>query len=394
MFASRTSWDLVPNPLTAAVSRRRASGAELLDLTESNPTRCGFTYDRETILRALADPRSLSYDPDPRGLLAARTAVGDYYRSRAGNHPSSADTVSPDRVFLTTSTSEAYSFLFRLLCDPGDEVLVPAPSYPLFEFLAGLENVRLAPYQLLYDHGWQIDFHSLERALTDRSRAVLVVHPNNPTGSYVKREELTMLEALCGARDLALIADEVFLDYPHDSVARSSFVQNRDVLTFTLSGLSKIACLPQMKVAWIVISGPDDLRRDAISRLEVVADTYLSMNTPVQLATPALLDQRAGLRVQLMGRITRNLHELDCMLQSQPACARLQVEGGWYAVLRVPVTRSDEELAVELVDKSGVLVHPGHFYDFASDGYLVASLITPPAVFYTGIARILEFFSR
>ncbi len=246
----------------------------------------------------------------------------------------------------------------------------------------------------MYDHGWQLDFHSLERAITDRSRAILVVHPNNPTGSYVKREELTMLEALCAARGLALIADEVFLDYPHDAVARSSFVHSGDVLTFTLSGLSKISCLPQMKIAWTVISGPTDLRRDAASRLEVIADTYLSMNTPVQLATPVLLDQRAGLRVQLMGRITRNLHELDCMLVSQPACARLDVEGGWYAVLRVPVTRSDDELAVGLVENSGVLVHPGHFYDFPSDGYLVASLITPPAVFYTGIARILEFFSR
>ncbi len=395
MFASRTRWNLARNPLSAAVEKRRASGAELLDLTESNPTRCGFDYDQAAILGALADARSLVYDPDPRGLLPAREAVCGYYRERAsGAAPSFADHISPEQVFLATSTSEAYSWIFRLLCDPGDEVLVPVPSYPLFEFLAGLADIRLAPYHLIYDHGWQIDFHSLEHAITPRTRAILVVHPNNPTGSYVKGEELIALDVLSAARELAIIADEVFLDYAHDSVPRPSFVANHDLLTFTLSGLSKISCLPQMKLAWTVVSGPDSLRREALARLEVIADTSLSMNAPIQHAAAALLGQRTRMQAQLAARLLENLSALDHALRGHPACTRLQIEGGWYAVLRVPATRPDEELAVRLVEDCGVLLHPGHFYDFSADGYLVLSLITPAAAFATGVARVLEFVSR
>lgn len=318
----------------------------------------------------------------------------------------------------TTSTSEGYSYIFRLLCNPGDELLVPKPSYPLFEFLADLEDVKLVPYPLIYDHGWQMDFPSLEKALTPRTRGVVVVHPNNPTGSYVQAHELSLLNAFCrehgagkggsgnegssksasdksGSGDgcLALIVDEVFLDYAHDAKPRQSFTANQEVLTFTLSGLSKVSALPQMKVAWIAVSGPPHETVTALARLEVIADTYLSMNAPLQWATPVLLDQRKSLQAQLLDRVRGNLVELDRQLATQKTCERLAVEGGWYAILRVPVTKSDEDLSIELLQKKSVLVHPGHFYDFPSDGYLVLSLITQAAEFGAGVGRILELLN-
>jgi aspartate/methionine/tyrosine aminotransferase len=268
-------------------------------------------------------------------------------------------------------------------------LLVPKPSYPLFEFLADLQDVKLTPYPLIYDHGWQMDFPSLQKAVTERTRGVVVVHPNNPTGSYVHDTEFKMLNAFCREHKLAIIADEVFLDYQLTGSAYRSFAGNREVLTFTLSGLSKIAALPQMKVAWVVTSGPSESESEATGRLEVIADTYLSMNAPIQWAIPALLAQRTDIQKQLQERVKENLAELDRQLAGQKACARLVVEGGWYAVLRVPVTRSDEELAIELVREKQVLVHPGHFYDFPRDGYLVLSLITPPMEFSEGIRLVL-----
>jgi len=393
MFARRTNWNLKPNALAAAIEEHRAAGKKLLDLTASNPTTCGFRYDEREILDALGNPAALKYEPAAKGLLSAREAVAGYY---AGRHRFSGNLfeVDPDMIFLTTSTSEAYAYLFRLLCDPGDELLVPAPSYPLFEFLADLNEVRLVPYALIYDHGWQMDFHSLEAALTDRSRGVLVVHPNNPTGSFVKPEEAAALSMLCARRDMAVIADEVFLDYLLDGTEPASFAGNRAALTFTLSGLSKIAGLPQMKMAWVVVNGPSALQRDAIARLEVIADTYLSQNAPVQLATPRLLARRCDVQGQIISRLRDNLAELDRQLAGQQLCRRLHVEGGWYAVLRVPVTGSDEELAISLVKEQSVFVHPGHFYDFPSDGYLVLSLLTPMAEFQEGVMRILKSLSE
>jgi aspartate/methionine/tyrosine aminotransferase len=386
MFAKRTNWNLAPNRFTVALEKHRAAGRELLDLTASNPTEVGIRYDGLSILKALVDLRALEYRPEPKGMLRAREAVAQYYRERAG------DEVGPENIILTTSTSEAYTYVFRLLCEPGDEVLVPAPSYPLFEFLAGLQDVRLAPYELVYDHGWQIDSHSLEKALSPRSRAVLVVHPNNPTGAYVKPAEAAALNELCAGRRLAIVADEVFLDYAHDAAARPSFAQNRDALTFTLSGLSKISGMPQMKFAWIAVSGPRELAQEALARLEVIADTYLSINAPIQLASPELFRQRLSFQADLLARIRANLAELDAQLAQQKAVCRLDVEGGWYAVLRVPVTRTDEALAIELLERTGVLLHPGHFYDFHSDGYLIVSLITPAAAFAEGLRRVLAFF--
>jgi alanine-synthesizing transaminase len=385
MFSDRTNWKLTRNRLTEALEDVRSSGARVLDLTVSNPTRVGLRYDEPLILQSLASPRAMDYDPQPKGLLAAREAVAAYYRGEHDVHG-----LEPEQLILTTSTSEGYSFVFRLLCNPGDELLVPKPSYPLFEFLADLEDVKLVPYPLIYDHGWQMDFPSLEKAVTERTRGVVVVHPNNPTGSYVRPNERKSLNRFCQEHLLALIADEVFLDYVHDRGSQQSFASNQEVLTFTLSGVSKISALPQMKVAWIAASGPAAEVEPALARLEVIADTYLSMNAPIQWATPALLDQRKSVQQQLLDRVLGNLAELDRQLASQKTCQRLQVEGGWYAILRVPVMQTDEELTIALLRRKSVLVHPGHFYDFPSDGYLVLSLIAAQDDFSEGVNRLLE----
>ncbi len=388
MFSRRTDWKLTPNRFTEAQRELRAAGRDLLDLTVSNPTRAGLHYDAESILSSLSRPEAMDYDPQPKGLASAREAVAAYYREQHGECE-----VDPESLVLTTSTSEGYSYVFRLLCNPGDEVLVPKPSYPLFEFLADLGDVTLAPYPLIYDHGWQIDFPSLYKAVNQRTRAVVVVHPNNPTGSYVSEGERKSLNSFCQENSLALIVDEVFLDYPHDGVPRPTFAVNRDVLTFTLSGLSKISGLPQMKLAWVATSGPIDAATEAMERLEVIADTYLSMNTPIQLAATMLLQQRNNIQPLLLDRLRVNLAELDRQLAGQKSSRRLHLEGGWYAVLRVPVTQSDEDLAIEILRKASVLVHPGHFYDFPGDGYLIVSLLTPVAEFREGVGRIRELLN-
>jgi alanine-synthesizing transaminase len=385
MFAKRTNWNLETNRLSAALAAHRAAGKPLIDLTVSNPTECGFRYDEEVILSALRNPAALKYEPNPRGLDVARGAVAQYYAERAA-------IVSNDDIFLTTSTSEAYSYVFRTLCDPGDELLIPAPSYPLFEFLADIQDVRLVRYQLIYDHGWQIDFHALEQAITPRTRGVIVVHPNNPTGHFTKPEEMRKLSELCATHGIAIIADEVFLDFALGEKGITTIVANSGALTFTMSGLSKICGLPQMKAAWLAVNGPEALRVDALARLEVIADMYLSMSAPIQWAMPALLGQRHSFQAQVIDRVSENLSELDRQLARQKSCSRLEVEGGWNAVIRVPATRSDEELALELLAADSVYIHPGHFYDFPSEGILVVSLITPENEFSSGLRQLLLKF--
>jgi aspartate/methionine/tyrosine aminotransferase len=388
MFSSRTDWDLTPNRLAAELERMRARGRTVLDLAESNPTACGFKYNRRAILRALARPAVFQYHPEPRGMASARQAVAEYYRRRGSR--AAALRVDPERILLTASTSEAYSFLLRLLCEPGDQVLVPSPSYPLFEFLVGLNDVQLVPYPLVYDHGWQLDLHSLESGITPRTRAVVVVNPNNPTGSFVKRQELEALNSMCARRGLALVADEVFLDYPHDGRVRPSLAANRGALTFVLSGLSKISALPQMKLAWVVVNGPKSEVQRSLDRLEVIADTYLSVSTPAQLALPGLLAQRRPIQAQIRRRVAANRRQLAQQLASHPACRVLEAEGGWYAVLRVPAMGPDEGLALSLLRRHAVQVHPGHFYGFEGEGYLVLSLIVPQNRLREGLRRLLS----
>ena len=387
MFAGRTNWNLTTNKLTQALAGHRASGREVLDLSVSNPTECGFRYDQKAIMRALCSPASLEYHPDPKGLEQARRAVAGYYEGRGGM-------VKPEEIILTTSTSQAYSYVFRLLCNPGDELLIPTPSYPLFDFLADIQDVKLKRYPLIYDHGWQIDFHGLQQAMTERTRGVIVVHPNNPTGHFTKPAEMAQLSQICATRQMTIIADEVFLDFALEEQRPQSFTSSQEALTFTLSGLSKISGLPQMKFAWLATSGPENLKTEALSRLEMIADTFLSMNAPVQLAAAAFLEQRYSFQSQLMQRVRNNLKELAGQLAAQRHCSRLELEGGWYAVLRVPATRSDEELAIALLQEKDVYVHPGHLYDFHQEGILVVSLITPESVFATGLARLLEVVTR
>ena len=386
MFSDRTHWNLEENRLSGKLAQLRASGQTILDLTHSNPTECGFNYYEPGIEHALAQPTSLIYRPDPRGIKSARQAICAYYQQQQVHLPA-------DDLILTCGTSEAYSFAFRLLCNLGDEVLIPAPSYPLFDFLADLSDVKLVRYPLLYDHGWQIDFAALAAASSSRTKALIVVHPNNPTGHYASPAEQSKLADFCVQRGIALIADEVFLDFSLQNSRPRSIASSHQALTFTFSGLSKICGLPQMKLAWIAVSGPSDEQAQALARLEVIADAYLSVGTPVQLATPELLATRAEFQAQVIARVQENLRELDAQLSRQSACNRLLCEGGWAAVLRVPATQSDEDLAITLLSKKGVYVHPGHFYDFAQPGHVIVSLIVREDEFAEGIRRALAHFN-
>jgi alanine-synthesizing transaminase len=388
MFSQRTNWNLSPNRFAQTIEGLRASGAKLLDLTVSNPTQCGFHYDTQAILSAFQNVNALLYEPLPKGLLSARQQVVRYYLQ---DHHARLD---PESIILTTSTSEAYSYVFRLLCNPQDAILVPKPSYPLFDFLADLQDVSLIPYSLEYAHGWLVDFHSLALALSPRTRAILLVHPNNPTGSYLRDEEVRRFYEICRERELALIVDEVFLDYSFEDSSAKTFAANHEVLTFTLSGLSKIAALPQMKVAWVATTGPGSLVDAALNRLEVIADTYLSLNAPTQWAFPTLFEQRRFLQPQILERIRENHKNLQSMLAPQATCELLDAAGGWYAVLRVPPRHTGEDLVIELLQKHHVVVHPGHFYDFPKDVFLVVSLIAPAEVFLEGISRLLRFLEE
>ena len=385
VFSTRTQWNLTANRLSQLLERKRRRGEIVLDLTESNPTRVGLVAAAD-LLAPLSAEAARCYEPAPLGLPAARGAVAADFTGRGLE-------VSEERVVLTAGTSESYAFLFKLLCDPGDVVLVPRPSYPLFEFLARLESVGVATYPLVHDGEWHVDPTGLRLALDEqpRARAICVVHPNNPTGSFVKREEAAALLALAAQRGVAVVSDEVFADYAlaDDPRRLPSFASDAPVLAFTLGGLSKSCGLPQMKLGWIVVSGPPDARREALARLEVIADTYLSVSTPVQLAAPSWLARRAELTRPIAERIASNLATLRELVVEAPLATLLGVEGGWYAVLRVPATRSEEELVVAMLERHGVLVHPGFFFDFAHEAYLVLSLLPQSDVFCEGVARLL-----
>ncbi len=383
MFSERTRWDLRPNRLAERLAAKRAAGARVLDLTESNPTRVGLACP-EDVLDALARAEARGYEPQPFGLRRAREAVAaDYARRGAA--------VDPDRIVLSASTSEAYAFLFKLLCDPGDELLVPRPGYPLFDFLATLESVQVRSYPLRYDGEWRVDLAVLRASLTPRTRAVVVVSPHNPTGACLTREEQDAIEALCATHDAALVSDEVFADYTfrEDPGRMASVARDGPALAFALGGLSKSCGLPQLKLAWTAVTGPEPLRRDALARLEVVADTYLSVSTPVQVAAPELLARRPELHAPIRARLGRNLETLRGAIAPGSPASLLEPEGGWSAVLRVPATRTEEERVTRLLEERDVLVHPGFFFDFPQEAYLVLSLLPAEAEFAEGVARLL-----
>ena len=379
-FSQRTGWNTEESELARAHRLRVGAGLPIADLTASNPTRCGFEYPAD-LLAALANPRALDYDPQPRGSLRAREAICAYYAGHGAR-------IKPEQIILTTSTSEAYSFLFRLLCDPGNEIVVPQPGYPLFDFLAVLDDVRIKSAPFVYDHGWQIDAEGIRRAITPETRAIVLVHPNNPTGHFTKWWEAQELEQLCRENDLALIVDEVFLDFGLQGRERSFAAGLEGVPVFVVSGLSKIAGLPQMKAAWIVVTGPDCA--PALERLEVIADTFLSMNAPVQCALPVWLEGRQVIQEQIQERVESNLTELDRQLAALPEVQRLEREGGWYAVLRIPAIQPDEQTVLELLER-GVWVHPGYFFGFAESGWLVVSLLGPTPEFSTGVTGLINY---
>ena len=379
-FSRRTDWNTEESELARAHRLRTQAGLPISNLTASNPTRCDFTFSPE-LLEALTDPAALDYDPQPRGILRARQAVCDYYAS----HGLALD---PSQIVLTTSTSEAYSFLFRLLCDPESEILAPLPGYPLFDFLAVLDDVRIKPVPLVYDQGWQIEPEGFRRAITPETRAIVLVHPNNPTGHFTKPWEAGELAGLCREFNLSLIVDEVFLDYGTSGTAWSFAAGLEGVPVFVVSGLSKIAGLPQMKAAWIVSTGP--AKAPALERLEVIADTFLSMNAPVQCALPAWLGGRHKIQHQIRQRVAANLAELDRQLAELPVVRRLEVEGGWYAVLRIPALETDEHTVLALLEQ-GVWVHPGYFFGMAESGWLVVSLLGSEAEFRTGVTGLVDY---
>ena len=380
-FAGRTHWELTPNTITQTLNRRKASGKDLIDLTESNPTRCGFSFPVDEIIGGLHCRDNVNYYPSARGMQKAREAVAGYYARQGFS-------VSPDAVFLTASTSEAYSFLFRLLADPGDGVLFPRPSYPLFQFLGELNDVELAFYPLVDIQGWRINLDDLKEQLTPRTKAIVLVNPNNPTGSYVRPEEKDALNALCRDRGLAVISDEVFWDFRFENAPPAmSFTGNREALTFVLGGLSKCAAMPQMKLSWIVASGPSVELEEAAARLEVITDTYLSVNTPVQNALPEWFGLLPQIQGQILARVNANRRKF---LNGQEPWTCLDAGGGWYAVLRLPEQIPEETFVLRLLEEDGVFVHPGYFFDFEDEPYIVVSLLPSEESVERGIAKIRE----
>ena len=390
-FSRRIPAPREPNALGRAFSEARASGRRVINLAESNPTRVGAALPAERVLRALARSESLSYEPDPRGLPAARSAVASWYASRGTS-------VDPSDIFLAASTSEAYGWLFKLLADPGDSVLVPKPGYPLFEYLSGLEGLEAVPYPLEYRHpaGWGVDLDSLEAALkARRPKAVVLIHPNNPTGSFIGRRERRRILDLCGEAGTAVIADEVFLPYPLEDPAEPSFAGESEVPCFVLNGFSKLLGLPQMKLGWIVLAGPASYRADAAGRLEIIADTYLSTGAPILNAAGELLPLAAGFTEELRERLLANLGCLREALEGEGSPYRvLRCSGGWTAVLELPRVLPEEDLALGLLREEGVFAHPGYFFDFPREAFLALSLLPRPEDFREGTGRLRAFLDR
>ncbi len=389
MFSTRTNWHRQPNRFTELLESRRREGSVIFDLTKSNPTHCGINYPEREILAALSHPGSLQYQPDPMGLLSSRDEIARYYRKKNL-------TVQTSNIFLTASTSEAYSFIFRLLCNPGDAVLAPVPSYPLFEYLAQVNDIQLQHYHLLYDHGWYIDIDSMKNAITKSTKAIVLVNPHNPTGMYLKKDAWFQIGELARQHELALIVDEVFTEYSLGDTSHNfgSTAASNDVLTFTLNGISKMCGFPQLKLGWVIVSGESAAAREAINRLEILCDTFLSVNTPVQVGLPQLLKAGEHVRQKIIARIKSNYDHVRKLMNKQSHASCLTADGGWYCTLRMPRIKSDEQWSLELLEHRGVCIYPGYFFDFEEEGYLVASLLTEEQTFCDAINHILEFSTR
>jgi alanine-synthesizing transaminase len=391
MFSNKLDYNTEENKLSKLLSDKKKSGVKLLDLTESNPTKAGFDYQKEKILESIAHPDSLLYNPNPKGLLSARTAIKNYYNDFGID-------VNVENIFLTSATSEAYSFVFKLLTDPFDEILIPSPGYPLFSFISELESVSVKYYKLKYSAsvGFEIDFDSLNSQISDKTKAIVIVNPNNPTGNYLKKNDLTELINICKNKNISLICDEVFLDFniekESDEVVSISGVN--EVQTFTLSGISKVCGLPQLKLSWIIVNGKKEICEEAKSKLEVIADTYLSVGTPVQLALKELLGNRQYIQSQISERINSNYNFLKSQFLNDNKISLLKTEGGWYSVLKMFGIINEEKSAFDLLDKQDVYIHPGYYFDFEEEGYIIVSLLTQQDVFKEGIIRIVNHLSK
>jgi len=385
MFSSRTDWNTAPNRLSGLAAEKRLRGETIVDLTESNPTKCEFSYPFREIIGALDTPSITSYQPEPFGLLSARKAIAEYYAEQ-GN------AITPEQIILTSSTSEAYSFLFKLLCNFGDEVVAPQPSYPLFEYLCRLNDITLRNYRLDYDGEWHIDFESLQKQFTEKTRSIVLVHPNNPTGSYLKQNEFDRVSSLADKHRLSIITDEVFGPYYILPDVRRAHILNSQspVLSFSLNGISKLLGLPQFKLSWIVAHGSSPHTAEALKKLEIICDTFLSVNTPVQLALPKLLCDFSDVGNQIRTRIQANYRLLQNIFM-ESTISVLRAEGGWYAILQLPRKNNDEEWAEQILIKKNIIVQPGHFYDFERESCIIVSLLPISKFFKESIEEIRKF---
>jgi len=388
-FSDRTSWHRAQNRLSRLLERRRSAGKPVYDLTCSNPTTCGFTYPRNQILRALSRPDTLVYRPEAAGIAPARSAIARWYKCKNIG-------IDPSHLFLTASTSEGYSMVLRLLCNPGDTILVPRPSYPLFDYLAQVNDVALSYYRLRYHDEWQLDINSVRESITPNTKAIVCVHPSNPAGCYLKRTEYRQLCSIAKEYGCALIVDEVFLEYSFgkDDRRMGSTAGPADVLTFTLDGISKMAGLPQMKLGWIAVSGPRKPVNEAAGRLEILCDTYLSVNTPVQNALPRIIRSAGSTASDILSRVKANYSDLRSYRTAGSPCSVLNCEGGWYGILRVPATMTDGRWAEEILRSTGVYLFPGYFFDFEREGYLVVSLLVQRAIFRRALGKIIRFITE
>jgi len=383
-FSQRTDWPLASNQFSNELNDLRNDNVSLLDLTESNPTNCGFSYLKNDIIAPLAEDANLCYTPTPRGNLQTREAICRYYEEKGLN-------VAPEQIFLTASTSEAYSYIFRLLVDPGEGVLFPFPSYPLFSFLGDLNDVRIDTYPLVYQKLWSIDLQGMHCAICNDTKAIVLVNPNNPTGSFIRRKELEEINILCRKQNISLVCDEVFSDFVFEQADdQVSLVNNDQVLTFVLGGISKTLGLPQMKLSWIIVNGPQNLVKASSERLEVIADTYLSVNTPTQNAFPLWLSHRKTIQTEINNRIKHNLDFLKEHVNNVDACELLTADGGWYAVIMIPDRLSEEQWILTFLKKDHVVVHPGYFFDFPEETYIVISLLPEAGTFQEGIKRVIK----
>lgn len=388
MFSNRLDINIEPNELSLLYREKMKNGEEILDLTLSNPTKLGFRYDAKRITKEFIDERSLVYEPEPKGMLLAREEVSRYYSEKR-------KVVDPDDIFIVPSTSEAYSYLFKLLLEPGDEVLIPQPCYPLFEFLVKLDSGNVVFYPMEYDFrgGWLTDFNEIEKRISGKTKVIVIINPNNPTGTYLKKNEFGKFDEISSKHGLAMIIDEVFSDYAieenQDSLLTAAGLCSS--LCFILNGFSKMLGLPQMKFGWIAVQGESMLKKEAIKRLEIIADTYLSVATPVQHAAKVLFETREKIQDEIKERIRRNYELLRSGLLLNPDIKSMKSEGGWSAIINFEnLLIKDDDFALRLLEKKNVLVHPGYYYDFPDDWYAVLSLLTKPKAFEEGVRRIAE----